>query len=255
MAAGPPIVLLHGVGMSARAWVRVRPALERHHPVVALTALGHRGGAPPAHRPVAVRDLVDHAERALDRCGLDRPHVAGHSLGGWMAVELARRGRARSVCAISPAGFWAARTPEQTIGTRRLRALQLRTRLASTLPLPLVLRAPAARRLALRGAAVHGDRLGTARAVEAAEDLLNCSVIDDVLATDEEIAPLDPLPCPVTLAWAGADAVVPAAVNGTVAQARLPGARFTVLRGLGHVAMFDDPQAVAQAILLAAARP
>jgi pimeloyl-ACP methyl ester carboxylesterase len=253
MPAGEPMVLLHGVGMSAHAWEDVRPALERHHEVVALTALGHRGGAPPTKRPVSVRALVDHAERALDERGLARPHLAGHSLGGWMAIELARRGRARSVCAVSPAGFWAAGTPEQTIGTRRLRALYLRTRLASVLPLHLLLRAPVARRLALRGAAAHGDRIGAARALEAAKDLLGCTVFGDVLSTGEEIAPLDPLPCPVTLAWAGDDAVVPAAVNGAIARARLPGARFVTLPGLGHVAMVDDPEGVARAILLTAA--
>ena len=52
------------------------------------------------------RQLVDDCERQLDELGIDRPHVAGNSLGGWTALELARRGRARSVCAFSPAGTW-----------------------------------------------------------------------------------------------------------------------------------------------------
>jgi pimeloyl-ACP methyl ester carboxylesterase len=50
--------------------------------------------------------MVDAAERYLDERGLARPHLAGNSLGGWVAIELARRGRAASVCAFSPAGFW-----------------------------------------------------------------------------------------------------------------------------------------------------
>jgi pimeloyl-ACP methyl ester carboxylesterase len=254
MPAGEPVVLLHGLGMSERVWDDVRPVLARHHDVVALTALGHRGGAAAARRPVTVADLVDHAERALDERGLARPHLAGNSLGGWMAIELARRGRARTVCAISPAGFWAAGTPEQHDGTRILRAVRLRTRLSRPLPLPLVLRAPLARRVALRDIAAHGERRTPAQVIEAADDLLGCTIFDDLLTTGEEIAPLHPLPCPVTLAWAAQDAIVPLAVNGAVGWARLPEARFTVLPGAGHVAMADDPEAVARTILLTAAR-
>ena len=95
-------MLLHALGMSARVWDDVRPLLEPHHEVIALTALGHRGGAKPVHRPARVGDMVDDAERSLDELGLERPHIAGNSIGGWMAIELARRGRARTACALSP---------------------------------------------------------------------------------------------------------------------------------------------------------
>jgi pimeloyl-ACP methyl ester carboxylesterase len=77
-----PLVLLHPLAMSARVWDAVTPWLEPFHDVVALTALGHRGGAAATQRPVTVRELVDHTERALDAHGLDRPHIAGNSLGG-----------------------------------------------------------------------------------------------------------------------------------------------------------------------------
>jgi pimeloyl-ACP methyl ester carboxylesterase len=58
--------------------------------------------------------MVDAAERYLDECGLDRPHLAGNSMGGFVAIELARRGRAASVCALSSAGFWTAETDSRT---------------------------------------------------------------------------------------------------------------------------------------------
>ena len=82
----------------------------------------------PARRPVRIADLVDDVERILDEHVIDRPHVAGNSLGGWMALELARRGRARTVCALSPAGTWAAGTPEQTDGVRKIRQTARRRR-------------------------------------------------------------------------------------------------------------------------------
>jgi pimeloyl-ACP methyl ester carboxylesterase len=100
-----PLVLLHPVTSSGRIWQDVVPLLSEYHEVHAPTLLGHRGGPAIQRRPVRVSDMVDAAERYLDEHGLARPHLAGNSLGGWVAIELARRGRAASVCAFSPAGF------------------------------------------------------------------------------------------------------------------------------------------------------
>jgi pimeloyl-ACP methyl ester carboxylesterase len=247
VAGTDPLVLLHGLGMSARVWDPVRPWLEPHHQVMAPTALGHRGGPVAARRPVRVSDLVDAAEWQLDERGLDRPHLAGNSLGGWMAIELARRGRARSVCALSPAGSWTAGTAEQTDGVAKIRRARLKARLGR--PTPVLLRSGLFRRMALSEIAVHGDRLGADPTREAGRDLLECAAADDILATDEQLAPLDPLPCPVTLAWASHDALLPLEVNGAVARARFPRARFVVLPDVGHVPMIDDPRRVAETIL------
>src|SRR4051794_25539028 len=222
MVANEPLILLHPLGMSPRVWDGVRPLLEPHHDVVALTTLGHRRGAAPSQRPVKVSDLVDDVERALDERALERPHIAGNSLGGWMAIELARRGRARTVCALSPAGSWTAGTAEQTVGARKIRRGILRARLGRALPMGLLMRSAVVRRLVLRDVAVHGHRLTAAEAIESTRDLLACAVADDVLSTKEEIAPLDPVPCPITLAWASDDALLPVEVNGAVARRRLP---------------------------------
>jgi pimeloyl-ACP methyl ester carboxylesterase len=244
-----PLVLLHPLATSARVWDTVTPRLEPHHDVIALTALGHRGGAPATHRPVTVRELVDHAERALDAHGLERPHIAGNSLGGWMAIELARRGRARTVCALSPAGTWTAGTPEQTDGVRKIRRAFRNARLGRALPMSSLLRSATARRMVLRDAANHRERLTATQALEATRDLLACSVAEDILTTVEELAPLDPPPCPITIAWSADDALRPVDVNGAIARQRVPNARFVVLADVGHVPMIDDPQSVARTVL------
>jgi pimeloyl-ACP methyl ester carboxylesterase len=250
-ATRDPIVLLHALGMAPSVWEPVRARLEADHDVLALATLGHRGGAPPTRRPVTVAATVDEAERLLDEHGLDRPHVVGNSLGGWMAIELARRGRARSVCAFSPAGCWVSGTAEQTRGAGKIRRARTMARLSR--PLPFLLRAGAVRRLAVRDVAEHGERLGVAAVRSASADLLACTVIDDVLATDEALAPLGPLPCPVTVAWASADRITPLATNGATARERLPEAHFVVLDGVGHVPMLDAPDLVADTILAAVA--
>jgi pimeloyl-ACP methyl ester carboxylesterase len=246
-----PLVLLHGLGMSTRVWDSVRGLLEPRHEVIALPTLGHRGGAAPSKRPVTIVDLVADAERALDEHGLQRPHIAGNSLGGWMAIELARRGRARTVCALSPAGFWSSGTDEQMIGVRKIRRAVRTARLGR--PLPFMLRSRRVRRFVFRDIAVHGDRLTATQAIEATNDLLDCVIVHDVLTTDENIAPLHPLPCPITLAWSAQDAIVPVDVNGVVARRSLPQARFIVLPGVGHVPMIDNPEIVARTILEATA--
>ncbi|MBF6543769.1 alpha/beta fold hydrolase [Nocardia brasiliensis] len=243
-----PLVLLHGVTMSARVWDEVIPLVTPHHEVFALTALGHRGGPPARRRPATVADLVDGAERMLYEFGLHRPHLAGNSLGGWMAIELARRGRAASVCALSPAGFWAAGTHAQSAGVTKLRRLAALTRLTRAVQ-PAAFQMPLVRRLGMRDIACRADRLTPSAAVQTARDLLDCAVTDDLLGTGEQIAPLDPLPCPVTLAWSSRDAILPPEVNGEIARERLPQADFELLTAVGHVPMIDDPALVARTIL------
>ena len=100
------VVLLHGLNASGDAWQDVVPLLRSYHEVYAPTAIGHRGGPPVQRRPATIRDVVDWAERYLDEQDLQHPHLVGHSMGGFVAIELARRGRAATVCALSPGGFW-----------------------------------------------------------------------------------------------------------------------------------------------------
>ncbi|MFI7000111.1 alpha/beta fold hydrolase [Nocardia sp. NPDC050175] len=244
----PPLVLLHGITMSAKAWQDVTPLLEPHRAVVALTALGHRGGAPVARRPARISDLVDDAERALDALGLERAHLAGNSLGGWIAIELARRGRADTVCALSPAGFWEAGATGQTAGVKKLRRMIALTRLTHRMQ-PLAVHSRLVRRIGMRDIARRADRITPAQVLDAARDLLGCTVIDDLLGNHEQVAPLPELPCPITLAWSAYDAILPVDVNGRIARERIPQAHFEILPGVGHVPMIDDPALVAATIL------
>jgi len=113
------------------------------------------------------------------------------------------------------------------------------------------MRSARTRRLWFRGsAAEHGDRITAQRAVEFVDDYLACTVYNEILSTDEEqIAPLDPLPCPITLAWSEKDAMLPVASYGPNARQRLPHATFIILEDVGHVPMMDDPALVARTIL------
>jgi pimeloyl-ACP methyl ester carboxylesterase len=89
--SGTPLVCLHGFLDTWRTWELVLPSLERHHDVLAPTLPGHAGGPPP---PTEIADAV---ERAMDDAGLETAHIVGNSLGGYLALQLAARGRASSV--------------------------------------------------------------------------------------------------------------------------------------------------------------
>ena len=67
----------------------------------------------------------------------------------------------------------------------------------------------------------HGDRISAQRGVEIFDDFLGCTVTHEVFSTDDEqIAPLDPLPCPITVAWSEKDVIVPVAAYGPNARQR-----------------------------------
>lgn len=104
--SGAPLVCLHGFTGTWRAWELVLPMLERHHDVLAPTLLGHAGG-PPIDGEASPELVADAVERAMDDAGFATAHIAGNSLGGYVALQLAARGRARSVVALAPAGGWA----------------------------------------------------------------------------------------------------------------------------------------------------
>lgn len=247
---GAPMVLLHGVTCSERVWRHVVPLLAPHHDVIALTAMGHRGGT-PALGPMGIGNLVDDVERSLDALGLQQGHVAGNSMGGWMAIELARRGRVLSVCALSPAGCWDAAARNHRRATNTLRRV-MRVTEASRWALPVLAQLKFVRALGMRDNAMHGERMSTDEFIDMADDLLGCPARYALLEGLEQLASLDPLPCPVTLAWAEQDRIFPPKVNGALARTLLPQARWQVMPKVGHLAMIDDPCQVAEVIRMAA---
>ena len=101
---GEPLVLVHGFTATWRCWLPVLGFLVPRFEVIAPTLHGHDGGPAPAKPAHSLSEAADHLETMLDDLGVDTAHFAGNSMGGWISLELARRGRARSVVVFSPAG-------------------------------------------------------------------------------------------------------------------------------------------------------
>jgi pimeloyl-ACP methyl ester carboxylesterase len=107
------------------------------------------------------------------------------------------------------------------------------------------------RRVVLRDSACNGNRITAERAIQMLDDYLACTVVSDVVDGTFQVAPLNPLPCPTTIAWSGCDKLLPIALCEKNVRERLPQAVFKVLPDVGHVPMFDDPDLVARTILTA----
>ena len=243
---GETIVLLHGATSSCHAWKRVVPLLSPSNEVFAFTALGHRGGN-KATSTIEISDIIDDFERLLDKYNLDKPHITGNSMGGWAAIELAKRGRAASVCAISPAGFWDTSQHGQQYALRKLKRLAFIAKITQPL-LPLLAKSSLIRRLALEDIAQYGNKLSGSEFVTMVEDMLCCEVKNSIFNTKQALNFTQPLPCPITVVWPECDRLFPPDINAVIAKKRLPDARSVILKDIGHVPMIDDPQLIAETV-------
>jgi pimeloyl-ACP methyl ester carboxylesterase len=248
---GTPLLLLHGIGAIWRAWSPVLPYLEPHHEVIVPTLHGHAGG-PDLDPEVAptVQALADGIEEELDRLGLKKVHIAGNSLGGWIGIELARRGRAHSLVLLSPAGAWRS--------TRRIRMTShgVRFSLGALARHSHRAEAIAGRRLLrwalLAGQVAHPHHVPHETLVAYIQASGQSPVVEPLLRV-LHLCPVDPLPAdrdyPIRLVWGERDLVLPFKHFGSPMLERLPGAELIRLQGVGHVPMSDDPARVAELIL------
>jgi pimeloyl-ACP methyl ester carboxylesterase len=246
--SGEPLVLLHGVMHRRQAWYPVLDELCAAREVILVDLPGHGESPPfePGDRPPSDA-LRDEFVRFLAEQGLVRPHLAGNSLGGLLALVAAAEGHARSVTALSPAGFWRSHT-----GFNYRRQVFLQASALSGLlgeRGELLARSRAGRRLMYGLTCAHPARVsadqaaGDLRGVRRARPALG-------LVLDAAAAFTSPIPgeIPVTIAWAARDLVLPR-WQAEIAKQVLPQAEHVVLKGLGHVPMTDDPHAVAEVLL------
>ncbi|HWF54399.1 MAG TPA: alpha/beta hydrolase [Solirubrobacteraceae bacterium] len=247
--SGPPLLLLHGMTATFRIWAPVLPGLEAHHHVIAPTLAGHYGA--PGLAPgvtASIESLTDRLEARLDELGIDRLHVAGNSLGGRLALELARRGRARTVVAFSPPAAW--RSPRDLAAVTRLVLLgHLAAGWSGEHVRPLLAR-PRSRQLLLGVAVEHGERVPPGAAQEMLSENAGCAIVREFMksVTGPMTEPLEPPDCPIRIAWPVKDRTVPFERFGEPLMELLPGGELVRLPGVGHVPMYDDPGLVVRTI-------
>ena len=246
--SGPPLVLLHGIGFHWQAWLPVIGHLSGDFDVIACDSPGFGRSDPlPDGVDPTVRAYADAFEAWFAEMGLDRPHVAGNSMGGAIALELADRGAAASATAFSPAGFW--NTPE-------LRYSQLSLGIIAHTPRPL--RRPVAALARRKGARAvlfaqlfgQPGQIPADEAEAALRDAWASPAFGHALEAFSRYTyapPAGQARAPVTVAWAKGDRLLPYRLQAPRARRLLPHARHVVI-GAGHVPFFDDPAACAAVI-------
>jgi 2-hydroxy-6-oxonona-2,4-dienedioate hydrolase len=84
----PALLLLHGTGGHAEAYVRNLEAHGKYFRTYAIDMLGH-GWTDKPDEPMEIMSYVRHIISVLDALGLDQAHISGESLGGWVTARLA----------------------------------------------------------------------------------------------------------------------------------------------------------------------
>jgi pimeloyl-ACP methyl ester carboxylesterase len=242
--SGPPLVLIHGLGATRSVWRPVVGLLAAEREVIAVDVPGF-GGSPELAEAPTPWALGAAIARACRELGVERPHVAGNSLGGWVALEMGKEGDAASLCLISPAGLW-----RRPLGERRFDSQRWGRRLR-----PVILgltRIRPAREAMLR------TSIGRPELVPAEEGRATIAAWIDApgyeganiemrrhVATD-----LERIDVPTTIVWGELDRLV----GAPRPERRPPDSRFIQLPGIGHTPTWDDPGLIAS-LLLEASSP
>lgn len=243
--SGEPVMLIHGIGHRRQAWARVPELLAETNDVITIDLPGNGDSRPAADlHSYGMRAIATQITQFASELGLERWHVAGNSLGGYLSLELARRGAVASATALSPAGFW---TPLELVWT----GINLNQMwLSSHAPEP-VLRKVAAdtrlRRLAMASLYVHGDRLSEDDFVGDARNMRQSASFWRHYANALPLAWKDQPVVPTTVAWGDKDRLL-LPRQAKRARKRMPQVEHVTLPNCGHCPMLDEPELVTQVI-------
>jgi pimeloyl-ACP methyl ester carboxylesterase len=245
--SGEPLLLLHGFMDTWRTWELVLPELECRHDVLAPTLPGHAGGPPLTQ--VGDDVLLDAVEHAMDAAGWPTAHLGGNSLGGYVALRLAARGRARSVVAFAPAGGWADDAGKPLLAFQAELAEQTR---AAAMHADALAGTPQGRRLITRHLTVNSTHIPAGLLAHLVRGVARCDAVPLIAYAAGRPWELDAaaIACPVRIVWGTEDALLP--WPSAAARYRtewLPHADWVELDGVGHAPQLDVPLETVQLIL------
>jgi pimeloyl-ACP methyl ester carboxylesterase len=253
LGSGEPVLLLHPFLLSQTVWDEVaqRLADTGRYEVFAPTMAGHNGGPPAGTWFLSSEVLADRVERQMDELGWKTAHIVGNSLGGWVAFELERRGRARSVTGIAPAGGWTRWSPHK---------FEVIAKFIVGIPLlvlawmfgPRVMRLPFSRQLATYAISASPEGVSDSQLLACIDDVAHCPAYFQLLVKALLMPGLRELAenaVPAHLVVCGKDRVIPAPKFSQHFTSQLPDHKVTKLDGVGHVPMLEAPDRVTEVIV------
>ncbi|HUW78566.1 MAG TPA: alpha/beta hydrolase [Candidatus Nanopelagicaceae bacterium] len=245
--SGSTLVLLHGLGSAATAWRTITPELEKYFDVIAFDLPGH--GKTPYKRgiPMDPRSLGELVLQNLDELRIDRFHLVGNSLGGWICLEMAaaQPDRVNSVTALAPAGLWhhpLTKASKWTAINRTMAVLSLPFQ-------PLLSGRNWAKRLAFKDTSPRwrdlpkqvcldaGVAMGSSRGYFPAWEAILHRKFDSPIAPQ----------IPVTVVFGDSDQTLPYP-SCQARELAPPHAKWIILKDTGHAPMWDEPELIANLI-------
>ena len=254
VGSGEPVLLLHPFLLSQAVWEDVAQQLADtgRYEVFAPTMAGHNGGPSAGTWFLSSSVLADHVERQMDELGWKTAHIVGNSLGGWVAFELERRGRARSITGIAPAGGWTRWSPAKFDVIAKF-LLGIPLLVLAWLLGPRVLRLPFSRRLATYAISASPEGISERQLAGIIDDAAHCPAYVQLLVKALQLPGLRELALnavPAHLVVCEKDRVIPAPRFSRHFTTHLPGEslKVTKLEGVGHVPMLEAPERITEMI-------
>jgi pimeloyl-ACP methyl ester carboxylesterase len=244
----PPLVLIHGLGSAATAFKPIIPALSQSFRVITVDLPGHGQSAynkaqamDPKSLGRAIFDIVESEH------GIKEFHVAGNSLGGWIALEMAadQPERIESLTGIAPAGLWLKPAAEREMK-------EARSYYVARLFRPFIrigLNSKLLRWIGFATVSPGWRDLSYETCYEAAHAMLNCPgyfpAWDGMLSRrfDAQVAPT----VAVTILFGDTDNTLPFPISQERSLAPAHSS-WMVIDNCGHAPMWDYPQLIAKII-------
>jgi pimeloyl-ACP methyl ester carboxylesterase len=244
-------VLLHGFTDTWRTWELVLPALERTHEVLAPALLGHAGGPPVPESGFTEELLIGEVERAMDEAGFETAFVAGNSLGGYLALQLAARGRARAVVALAPAGGW--RRDDAATGEMLAYFRMTQDLVRAAAPYAdAIVASPEGRRRATAMICERYEHIPRELIAHQIVGVAGCSGAVEMLESVQNggygSVDLEAVRCPVRIVWGAEDKLLRWPEAAELYRSGLPDADWVLLGGVGHCPQLDVPAETASLI-------
>jgi pimeloyl-ACP methyl ester carboxylesterase len=246
--AGPPLVLVHGLGGAAANWVAVAPRLAERFRVLLPDLPGHAGSSPlPA--AASLDPFAERVREVSEREGMLPAAVVGHSFGGLVALRLALR-RPEDVRALVLAGSAGVSTATRRVERLLTIGAFLRPGRLYSRHMERIARSTALRYLVFGywGASDPG-----ALTPEAVEGFLasprmhtDSAAAARVLVKDDPRVELDLVHCPTLVLWGARDHQVP--VDDAFEYARRLRAELRVVADCGHLLIGERPEVCVEAI-------
>ncbi|MBN1364513.1 MAG: alpha/beta fold hydrolase [Syntrophaceae bacterium] len=243
---GRPLILLHGIGITHEVWHPVIPLLAQERRVIAFDIPGFGKTPPlPSHLLPTAANFIDALGSELHRIGIIDPvDIAGNSMGGYMALEAAKRGMARKVVAISPAGLW--KKPPSHV-----RYLFFGMRFAiRTFPTftSALLRIPPFRELIMTVPVSTGSwHMPYDNALRTAMEFAQSDSFKETFDNVGTFCAGQSIEVPITIAFGTHDFLL---IRSTRCRTELPThTKWLEPKGWGHVPMWKDPEGVAHLIM------